>query len=82
MHQALAFMVLGPLRLLRAALSLGASVAVEAMPPVRREPAKARTSALRSDLDFAHAKDRFASGADVPGTAAGETGESRRVKAA
>src|SRR4029453_171078 len=37
-RHALDFIVLGPLRLLRAALSLGASVAVEAMPPVRREP--------------------------------------------
>lgn len=81
-RHALDFMVLGPLRLLRAALSLGASVAVEAMPPVRREPARARTSALRSDPDFAHAKGRFTSGVDVAGAAAGETGESRSAKAA
>ena len=81
-RQALAVMLLAPLRLLRAALSLGASVAVEAMPPVRREPARARTSALRSDPDFAHAKGRFASDVDVAGAAAGENGESRSAKAA
>jgi hypothetical protein len=82
LRDALDLMVLGPLRLLRAALTFGAGVAVEALPPVRREPAKARTSVLRSDPDFAHAKDRFASGADVPGTAASEAGESRSAKAA
>ena len=81
-RHALDFVVLGPLRLLRTTLSLSAGVAVEAMPPVRREPAKARTSVLRCDPDFAHAKDRFASGADVPGTAASEAGESRSAKAA
>ena len=81
-RHALDFMILGPLRLLRAALSLGASVAVEAMPPVRREPAKARTSVLRSDPDFAPAKGRFASGVDVPGAVASEAGESRSAKAA
>jgi hypothetical protein len=81
-RHALAVMVLRPLRLLRAALSFGASVAVEAMPPVRREPAKARTSVLRGDPAFAHAKGRFASGADAPSSASGENGESRSAKAA
>lgn len=80
-RQAFALMVLGPLRLLRSALSFGAGIAVEALPPVRTEPAKARTAALRDDPDFAHAKDRFASGTDGAALAS-EAGESRSVKAA
>lgn len=80
-RHALDLMVLGPLRLLRAALTFGVGVAVEALPPVRREPAKARASALRSDPDFAHAKDRFTVGADGTAAASGAE-ESRGAKAA
>lgn len=78
----LTFVVLGPIRLLRSVLSNGAHVAVEMLPPVRREPATVRTSALKRDPDFAQAQTRFGSGSDGAQSAAPAAEESRSAKAA
>lgn len=77
---ALALVVLGPFRWLRSFRSFAAGVAVETLPPVRREPARSRANSLRGDPDFAPAKDRFTAAGE--GAAAGEVGDSRGAKAA
>lgn len=74
-------LVIGPLRLLRSLLSSGTDVAVEMLPPARRDPAKVRVSALTRDPEFARAAARFtASEGAAPG--AGQLEESRGAKAA
>lgn len=73
--------VLGPFRWLRAARSVAAGVAIEALPPVRREPSRTRATALRGDPDFAPAKERFAGTAAGAGATA-EVEGSRGAKAA
>jgi hypothetical protein len=70
--------IVAPLRLLRSALSASADVAVEILPPVRREPAGTRAKALRSDPDFGRTRDRFGA---ADGSAA-DSSESRNAKAA
>jgi hypothetical protein len=70
-----------PARTVKSVLSTTAAIGVEALPPVRREPAKARVEALRGDPDFAHDKDRFPP--SVEGTAEVlSNGESGNAKAA
>ena len=78
----LAFLVLGPIRLLRWMFSNGADVAVEMLPPVRKEPAASRTSALKRDPDFAKAQTRFGSGSDSAQSTPPAVEESRGSKAA
>lgn len=78
----LTVLVVGPIRLLRSMLSTSADVAVEMLPPVRREPAASRTTALKQDPDFAQAQTRFGSGSDGAQSAAPAVEESRGSKAA
>ena len=77
-----AFLVVGPFRLLRSMLSSGADVAVEVLPPVRRDPAKVRVSALTKDPEFAKAAERFTSSGASTAPTTGENEESRGAKAA
>jgi hypothetical protein len=74
----IAFAIVAPLRLLRSGLSGSADVAVEMLPPVRREPAGTRARALRSDPDFAKTREHFGAG---DGSAA-DSPKSRDAKAA
>jgi len=77
---AMTVLVVAPLRRLRNMLATCMSVAVEVLPEVRREPAKARTVALKNDPDFARAKDRFSSSAEGAVPAVGDvSGESRKT---
>ena len=78
-RQVVTFLVVTPVRVLRQILSFVVGVGAEIFPPVRREPARARTAALKNDPDFARAKDRFSSSADGAVPAAGEVGESRKA---
>jgi hypothetical protein len=78
-RQALTVLVVAPIGLLRNVLSTSMGVAVAMLPPVRREPAKARTPVLKNDPDFARAKTRFSSSADGAAPAAGDVGESRKA---
>jgi hypothetical protein len=82
LRMVLAFVVLGPIRLLRSVLSNGADVAVEMLPPARREPATARVNALKRDPDFAKAQTRVGSGSDGAQSSAPAAEESRGAKAA
>ena len=77
-----AFLVIGPFRLLRSMLSSGSDVAVEMLPPARRDPAKVRVRSLTSDPEFAKAAERFAASADAVAPTAGQHEESRGAKAA
>ena len=77
-----AFLVIGPFRLIRSVLSSGTDVAVEMLPPARKDPAKVRVSALTRDPEFARAAERFAASAGGTAAAAGPHEESRRAKAA
>ncbi|MDP1691750.1 MAG: hypothetical protein Q8L49_07340 [Burkholderiaceae bacterium] len=80
-----AIVVVGPLhmfRLLRSLLSTGSAVAVEMLPPARRDPAKVRVSALTRDPEFAKAAERFTATADGATPIAGQHEESRGAKAA
>ena len=77
-----AFLVIGPFRLLRSMLSSGSDVAVEMLPPARRDPAKVRVRSLTSDPEFARAAERFAASADGVAPTAGQHEESRGAKAA
>lgn len=77
-----AFLVIGPFRLLRSVLSSGSDVAVEMLPPARRDPAKVRVRSLTSDPEFARAAERFAASAGGVAPAAGQHEESRGAKAA
>jgi hypothetical protein len=77
-RQVVTFLVVTPVRVLRQILSFVVGVGAEIFPPVRREPARARTAALKNDPDFARAKDRFGSSADGA-PAAGAVGESRKA---
>jgi len=72
-------LVMTPIVVLRSIWSFAVGVGSEFIPPVRREPARARTVALKNDPDFARAKDRFSSSADGPAPAAGDVGESRKA---
>ncbi len=74
--------VVGPFRLLRSLLSTGSDVAVEMLPPARRDPAKARVSTLTRDPEFAKAAERFTATADGATPIAGQHEESRGAKAA
>jgi len=75
--------VFGPFRMLRRIWNAGRDVAVEAMPPVRREPAASRTPALRNDPAFAQATQAFESeAADSSTGQATNQDQSRRAKAA
>ena len=78
-RRALTVLVAAPIRLLRNVLSTSTGVAVEMLPPVRREPARVRTAALKNDPDFASAKDRFGSSAEGAVPAAGDVEESRKA---
>ena len=75
-------LVMGPFRLLRSLLSTGSDVAVEMLPPARRDPAKARVSTLTRDPEFAKAAERFTATADGATPIAGQHEESRSAKAA
>ena len=57
-------------------------VAVEMLPPARRDPAKVRVSALTRDPEFAKAAERFTATADGATPIAGQHEESRGAKAA
>jgi hypothetical protein len=81
-RSAVTLLVIGPLSLLRSLLSSGTDVAVEMLPPARRDPAKVRVSALTRDPEFARAAERFAASADGTAPAAGQLDESRGAKAA
>jgi hypothetical protein len=74
--------VVGPFRLLRSLLSIGSDVAVEMLPPARRDPAKARVSTLTRDPEFAKAAERFTATSDGATPIAGQHEESRGAKAA
>ena len=74
-----ATLVIGPVRLLRSMLSNSADVAVEMLPPARREPAKARVGNLTKDPLFAKATERFSAGADSTRPATAQQEESRGV---
>lgn len=78
-RQVVTLLVMTPVRVLRQILSFAAGVGAEIFPPVRREPARARTTALKNDPDFARAKSRFSSSADGAAPLAGEVGESRKA---
>jgi len=75
-------LVIGPVRLLRSMLSNSADVAVEMLPPARREPAKARVGDLTKDPQFAKANERFSAGADSHVASHATAEGSRGVKAA
>ena len=77
-----AFLVIGPFRQLRSLLSSGGDVAVEMLPPARRDPAKVRVRSLTSDPEFARAAERFAASAEGVTPTAGQHEESRGAKAA
>lgn len=77
-----AFLVIGPFRLLRSMLSSSSDVAVEMLPPARRDPAKVRVRSLTNDPEFARAAERFAASADGVAPTAGQHEESRGAKAA
>jgi hypothetical protein len=77
-----ASLIIGPFRLLRSMLSSGSEVAVEMLPPARRDPAKVRVRSLTSDPEFARAAERFAASADGVAPTAGQHEESRGAKAA
>ena len=80
-----AIVVVGPLhmlRLLRSLLSTSSDVAVEMLPPARRDPAKVRVSALTRDPEFAKAAERFRATADGATPIVGQNEESRGAKAA
>jgi hypothetical protein len=77
-----AFLVIGPFGLLRSMLSSGSDVAVEMLPPARRDPAKVRVRSLTSDPEFARAAERFAASADGVAPTAEQQEESRGAKAA
>ena len=74
--------VVGPFRVLRSLMSTGSDVAVEMLPPARRDPAKARVSTLTRDPEFAKAAERFTATADGATPIAGQDEESRGAKAA
>ena len=74
--------VVGPFRVLRSLMSTGSDVAVEMLPPARRDPAKARVSTLTRDPEFAKAAERFTATADGATPIAGQHEESRGAKAA
>ena len=76
------FLVSAPFRLLRSLLSSGTDVAVEMLPPARRDLAKVRVSALTRDPEFAKAAERFTASAGGTAPAAGQHEESRGTKAA
>ena len=78
----MAIVVVGPFRLLRSLLSTGSDLAVETIAPARRDPAKARVSALTRDPEFAKAAERFTATADGATPIAGQHEESRGAKAA
>jgi hypothetical protein len=78
----LANLVTSPFRLLRSLLSTGSGVAVEMLPPARRDPAKVRVNALTRDPEFAKAAERFTATADGATPIAGQHEESRGAKAA
>ena len=77
-----AIVVVGPFRLLRSLLSTGSDVAVEMLPPARRDPAMARVSTFTRDPEFAKAAERFTATADGAPPIAGQHEESRGAKAA
>jgi hypothetical protein len=74
--------VIGPMRLLRSLLSSGGEVAVEMLPPTRRDPAKARVRSMTGDPEFTRAAERFAASADGAAPPAGQPEASRGAKAA
>jgi hypothetical protein len=80
-----AIVVVGPLhilRLLRSLLSTASAVAEQMLPPARKDPAKARVTALTRDPEFAKAAERFTATADGATPSAGQHEESRSAKAA
>ena len=77
-----AIVVVGPFRLLRSLLSTGSDVAVEMLPPARRDPAMVRVSTLTRDPEFAKAAERFTATADGATPIARTHEESRSAKAA
>ena len=81
-RSAVAIVVVGPFRVLRSLMSTGSDVAVEMLPPARRDPAKARVSTLTRDPEFAKAAERFTATSDGATPIAGQHEESRSAKAA
>jgi hypothetical protein len=82
MRSVIAIVVIVPLRLLRSLVSSGGAVAVEMLPPARKDPAKVRVRSLAGDPEFASAAERFAASADGAAPSAGQHEESRGAKAA
>ncbi len=82
MRSVVTIVVVGPFRVLRSLMSTGSDVAVEMLPPARRDPAKARVSTLTRDPEFAKAAERFTATADGATPIAGQHEESRGAKAA
>ena len=74
--------VVGPFRVLRSLMSTGSDVAVEMLPPARRDPAKVRFNTLTRDPEFAKAAERFTTTADGAAPIAGRQEDSRGAKAA
>ena len=75
-------LVVGPFRLLRSVLSSSTDVAVEMLPPARRDPAKVRVNALTRNPEFARAAERFTSSGASTAPTTGKNEESRGAKAA
>ena len=82
LRSVVAIVVVGPIRLLRSLMSTGSDVAVEMLPPARRDPAKARVSTLTRDPEFAKAAARFTATVAGATPIAGEHEGSRDAKAA
>lgn len=77
-----ALVVIGPLRLLRSLLSFVRQVALEMLPPARRDPAKVRVRSLTGDPEFTRAAERFAASAEGAAQTAAQPEASRGAKAA
>ena len=77
-----AAVVIAPARALGQLLSSSADVAVEMLPPERREPARTRAGALKGDADFSRAKECFAEGASMPVASTDAAPASHGTKAA
>jgi hypothetical protein len=81
-RQAVSFVFVRPIHWLRSLRLASKSVAIELLPPVQREPARARTTSLKRDPDFASAKGRFGSAANAEEPSGAESAEAPAAKAA
>jgi hypothetical protein len=81
-RQAASFVFVTPFHWLRSLQSASKSVAIELLPPIHREPARARTPSLKRDPDFTSAKGRFRSAANAEEPSGAESAEAPAAKAA